>query len=529
MPGNYPVLVHEWLKKSAGERPDKTLIICGSQRITFRQLNEQSDNLASAFRRQGVSHQDRIIIFLDNSIEAVIALFAALKVGCVFIPLNGQLKAPKLSFILKDSQARFLISSGQKAHVVKEAVQEYTENLCLIFTRSNAAVQEQFNNCLAFETLIAQAADLSDLPPMDEIIDQDMAALIYTSGSTGEPKGVICTHMNMISAARSVIQYTQQSADDIILCILPMSFGYGLYQIIMSVMCGGTVIIEQSFTFFHQLLSKISEYKVTGFPLVPTVMAMMLNLQDLSQYDFSSLRFLTNAGAALPVGHIQRFRSLFPEVQIYSMYGLTECKRVSYLPPDQIDIRPDSVGKAMTNCRVFIVDENGNPVKPGEPGELVIQGSNVMSGYWQNPALSAQVYRNGELLHQRYLYSGDYFKQDEEGYLYFLGRKDDMIKTRGERVSPKEIENVLSQHPGVAEVAVIGIPEPVLGQAPKAFIVKSAHAAVLAEDILKYAMDNMERFMVPQAVEFIDALPKTPNGKVDKKVLKQQEKLQTGT
>lgn len=524
MPVNCPVLVHEWLKKSAAALPDKTAVICGNSSVTFHQLNEQSDNLANVFRRYGLSHQDRVLIFLDNSIEAVIALFAVMKAGGVFVFLNGQLRAAKLAFILEDAQARFLITSGQKMKTVQEALEKSAEKPRLIFTGSNEKIRNSFPGSLDFKLLIKESGDLSNLPPACRMIDQDLSALIYTSGSTGNPKGVMTPHLNMIAASRSVIQYTELNFKDVILCVLPLSYGYGLYQVIMSVMCGSTVVLERSFAYFHQFLLKISAHQVTAFPVVPTVVAMMLNLPDLSQYDFSSLRFITTAGAALPVEHIQRLRSLLPDVQIYSMYGLTECKRVSYLPPEQIDIRPDSVGKAIPNCRVFIVDEAGTPVKTGEVGELIIQGANVMPGYWgKDPEETSQVYKNGPLPNQRYLYSGDYFKQDEEGYLYFLGRKNDMIKIRGERVSPKEIENILTCYSGVAEAAVIGIPDPVLGEVPKAFVVKSSSSDVSEEELKKYAAEHMERVMVPQTMEFIKSLPKTPNGKIDKRTLKDRE------
>ncbi len=518
----YPILVHQWLEKTASEFPDKTALVCGKESITYRELNEKSDNMAAALRLNGISHQDRVVIFLENSIETVISLYAVAKAGAIFVIVNEQLKAAKLAYIINNSQAKFLVSSGPKIKTVSLAVNECHGKPKLIFTRINKKVTDQFNDSLAFEELTSSKPDTAGISTVVEIIDQDLAALIYTSGSTGEPKGVMSSHLNMISAARSIIQYTKQCSGDIILNVLPLSFDYGLYQVIMSVMFGGTVILEKSFAYFHQVLLKISEYKVTGFPIVPTIVAMMLNLQDLSKYDFSSLRFITNTGAALPVEHIRRFRKLFPRLEIYSMYGLTECKRVSYLPVEQIDIRPDSVGIAMPNCRVLIVDNDGKPVNTGEIGELIIQGSNVMPGYWQDPQLSAKVYKTG-YLNLRYLYSGDFFKQDKDGYLYFLGRKDDMIKTRGERVSPKEIENIISQYPGVAEVAVIGIPEPIMSQVPKAFIVKANGYNLNTDDILKYSIENMERFMVPGAVEFIDALPKTPNGKIDKNKLKEQE------
>jgi long-chain acyl-CoA synthetase len=246
---------------------------------------------------------------------------------------------------------------------------------------------------------------------------------------------------------------------------------------------------------------------------------MLLKIKNLKKYDFSSLRYITNTGAALPVEHIKRIRNELPDVRIFSMFGLTECKRVCYLPPDEIDRRPGSVGKAMPNCEVFIVDENEQEVKPGEVGELVVRGSNVMKGYWNSPDLTAKYFRPGLNFSENLLFTGDYFKKDTEGYLYFLGRKDDMIKSRGERLSAKEIENVIYQIEGIIEVAVIGVPDEILGQVIKAYIVKDSDFKIAQKDVLKYCSQHLESFAIPKYIEFVDKIPKTPHGKIDKLTL----------
>jgi acyl-coenzyme A synthetase/AMP-(fatty) acid ligase len=323
----------------------------------------------------------------------------------------------------------------------------------------------------------------------------------------------------MISAARSIIHYLENTEDDVILNVLPLSFDYGLYQVLMTMMFGGTVVLEKSFLYIHKILERIAQERVTGFPIVPTILAMLLKLQDLKKYDFGSLRYISNTGAALPVEHIRKLRNLFPGVKIFSMFGLTECKRVCYLPPEEIDTRPASVGKAMPNCEVFIFDEAGNEVKPGEIGELVIRGSNVMRGYWNAPELTAKYYRPGRFPGEILLYSGDYFRQDSEGFLYFIGRKDEMIKSKGERLSAKEIENVICEMDGVAETAVIGVPDEILGQAVKAFITIDGSSIISQNDVLKYCKENLEPFAIPKYIEFVEELPKTAHGKIDKKAL----------
>ena len=522
-----PTLVHEWLSRSARRFPDKVALVCGARRWTYKTIDQRAGHLASALLDAGVRRGDRVAVFMDNSAETVISLYGILKAGGVFIILAGSLKGAKLRYILKNSGANVLITHTSKAKVVNDALSKGNGDRKLIWvgltkripqrlSKSSQSWDEIFSN---FDDKIADGQKVSRLP---RCVDVDLATLIYTSGSTGEPKGVMSTHHNMISAARSIIQYIGNVENDIILDVLPLSFDYGLYQVIMAFMFGGTVVLEKSFMYLHSILERIAQEKVTGFPIVPTIVAMLLKLQDLKKYDFSTLRYMTNTGAALPVEHIRRLRDMFPNVTMISMFGLTECKRVSYLPPEELDRIPSSVGKAMPNCEVFVVDENGNPVPPGQTGELIIRGSNVMQGYWADPEITARSYKDGQYPSSRILHSGDYFKQDERGFLYFLGRKDDMIKSKGERISAKEVENNISSMEGVAEVAIIGVPDEIFGQAIKAYIVPAPGVELQEKQVLKYCAENMETFMVPKYVEFMDSLPKTPNGKIDKKQLKEK-------
>jgi long-chain acyl-CoA synthetase len=519
-----PTLVHEWLRRSAQRFPDKAALICGRQRWTYKAINQRSDHLAAALIDAGVRRGDRVVVLLDNSAETVISLYGILKAGGVFIILAGSLKGAKLRYILENSGASVLITHTSKAKIIGDALSEGASDCKVIWVGHSSRIPKEMSQfSLSWDEIFSDFEDrISDMPDVrfPRCIDVDLATLIYTSGSTGEPKGVMSTHHNMISAARSIIQYIGNVEDDIILDVLPLSFDYGLYQVIMAFMFGGTVVLERSFLYLHSVLEQISQEKVTGFPIVPTIVAMLLKMQDLKKYDFSTLRYMTNTGAALPVGHIQKLRKMFPHVTIISMFGLTECKRVSYLPPEELDRIPSSVGKAMPNCEVFVVDEDGQQVPPGQTGELIIRGSNVMQGYWRDPEITARTYRDGQYPSGRILHSGDYFRQDERGFLFFLGRKDDMIKSKGERISAKEVENTITGMEGIAEVAVIGVPDEILGQAIKAYIVPGPDVELAEKPVLKYCAENMETFMVPKYIEFMDALPKTPNGKIDKKQLK---------
>ncbi len=518
-----PVLVHDWLSRSARRFPDKVALICEEQRLTYREIERRSTHLAVDLIENGMRRHERVIVLLDNSAETVISLYGILKAGGAFIILSSSLKGQKLRYILDNSEAGILITHTSKSKVIKDALGDNQRKCKIVWVGSKKGIPEELTSCSrnwddVFSNYTVE--DNSQSACLPRCIDVDLATLIYTSGSTGEPKGVISTHHNMISAARSIVQYIDNVEDDIILDVLPLSFDYGLYQVIMAFMFGGTIVLEKSFLYLHRVLERIEQEKVTGFPIVPTIVAMLLKQQDLSKYDFSTLRYMTNTGAALPVEHIKKLRSIFDHVTIISMFGLTECKRVGYLPPEELDRRPSSVGKAMPNCETFVVDENDNEVAPGQTGELIIRGSNVMQGYWKDAEMTAKAYRNRRYPSERMLYSGDYFRQDEDGFLYFLGRKDDMIKSKGERISAKEVENIICAMDGVSEAAVVGLPDEILGQAIKAYMVLSPGVELTEKQILKYCSENMEIFMIPKYIEFMENLPKTPNGKIDKKQLK---------
>lgn len=514
----FPTLIQHYLSLSACRSPEKVALICEHDRLTYVQLEQQSTQLAHALRNAGIQRQDRVIIFMENSIESIISLYGILKAGAVFVIVNAAIKPKKLAYLIHDSGAAAIITQTEKATIVESVVGDLKSGVKIFWQGCSHDIPNELTSISQdWDSIFSNQSSLAVLP--DFSLDLDLAALIYTSGSTGEPKGVMSTHCNMISAARSIIHYLENTPEDVILNVLPLSFDYGLYQVLMTIMFGGTVVIEKSFLYIHKILERIAQDRVTGFPIVPTILAMLLKLQDLKKYDFGSLRYISNTGAALPVEHIRKLRKLFSGIKIYSMFGLTECKRVCYLPPEEIDRRPASVGKAMPNCEVFILDEAGNEVKAGEIGELVVRGSNVMKGYWNAPEQTAKYFRPGRLPGEILLYSGDYFRRDAEAFLYFIGRKDEMIKSKGERLSAKEIENVICEIEGVIEAAVIGVSDEILGQAIKVFIVASDQKSITQNDVLKYCKDNLEPYAIPKYIEFVAELPKTAHGKIDKKAL----------
>jgi len=526
-----PILVHDYLSFSAQKFPDKEALIYGNERLTYKDLDERSDALSCALIDAGMNRHDRVIIFLDSSFETVISLYGILKAGGTFVILNSSMKAKKLRYILEDSGATFLITHTKKADIIHEVFGKLTTLPTVLWIGDSfpEIVMELSTHTLLWDEIYKNLQSQSSFRTLSQVqksrssIDVDLAALIYTSGSTGEPKGVMSSHYNMVSAARSIIQYIGNKPDDIIIDVLPLSFDYGLYQVIMAFIFGGTVVLEKSFLYPVKILESIEKERVTGFPIVPTIASLLLKMKNINNYDLSCLRYMTNTGAALPVETIQKLKIILPNVKLFSMFGLTECKRVSYMPPEELNNRPSSVGKAIPNCEVFIIDDNGKEVSLGEVGELVVRGANVTMGYWNAPDLTIKTFRNGRYPGERILYSGDLFKKDKEGYLYFVGRIGEMIKTKGERVSPKEIENVLFELEQIVEAAVIGIPDEIFGEVIKAYVVPYPNTHITTKEILSYCRKNLESFMIPQDIEIRKELPKTSHGKIDKKALVQWE------
>lgn len=515
-------LVQHFLENSAARLPDKVALICGDQRLTYKEINQGADQLAAhLIDVGGIKRQDRVAIFLDNSAESVIALFGILKAGAIFIMLNASLKAKKLNYILKDCGARTLIAHFSKAQIIKDAIRGVPELKDLVWVGNPLSLVDKeltVNNCLWNEIMFQPQAP--SLKPFGPAIDIDLAAIIYTSGSAGKPKGVMSSHCSIVSAARSIIQYLENVEDDIILNALPLSFDYGLYQVLMTFCFGGTVILEKSFSYPYRVIERLIQEKASGFPIVPTMLATLLQMKDFKKTAFSSLRYISSTASAMPVDHIKKLKKFLPHVKVYSMYGLTECKRVSYLPPEELDFRPDSVGIPMPNVEVFVIDEHGFEVGPNEVGELVVRGSTVMQGYWNSPQETKLRFRPGKCRGETLLYTGDLFRRDEDGFLYFVGRSDDMIKTRDALVSPKEIENCLCELEEVVEAVVIGVPDDIFGQAIKAVVVVNNNQKVTDKKIFRHCQQNLEPFMVPKYVEFRDRFEKMASGKIDKKKLK---------
>ncbi|BCM17883.1 class I adenylate-forming enzyme family protein [Mesorhizobium sp. J8] len=509
-------LLHDYLIHSAGRLGDKVALVCNRRRVTYAEIDERSNGVAQSLAAAGVQRGDRVVIFADNTVETVVSFWAVLKANAVVSIVNPLTKSEKLDYLLNDCRPAALITDQHLRSVFNEPARN-CHSLRQVIVSGPIGDDElsQLPHAVRWE----MAAARSPAAPTRRSIDIDLAAIIYTSGSTGEPKGVMLTHRNMTAACTSIASYLELREDEVILNVLPLAFDYGLYQMLMAFRTGARLVLERSFAFPAQILQVIKDEKITGFPGVPTIFASLAELKSLKDHDFSSIRYVTNTAAALPLKHITMLRDLFKGARIYSMYGLTECKRCTYLPPEDLARKPLSVGIAIPNTEMWIVDDNDQRVEPGTVGQLVIRGATVMKGYWDKPEATARKLRPGPLPGEQVLYTGDYCRMDEEGYLYFIGRGDEIIKSRGEKVAPKEVENVLVNIPGVKEAAVVGVPDELLGQAVKAFVVIEQGHIVGERQLQMECQKRLENFMVPKSIVIVPSLPRTDTGKLKKVAL----------
>ncbi|HWJ87749.1 MAG TPA: class I adenylate-forming enzyme family protein [Pelagibacterium sp.] len=502
--------IEHYLTQSAKRWPDKTALVAGPVRLTYAELDHRASALAGALAQTGIGCGDRVLVFLDNSWEAAIAIFGILKAGAAFSPINAATKAQKLAYMIDHSRPRAVITRTRMAQTLASAMDQARHRPMAIVAGDASPV---LSDALAFSAMIEGSGDLPDHGGTAD----DLAMLIYTSGSTGQPKGVMMTHANMDAAARSVMGYLNNDAEDVLLSVLPLAHSYGLYQLITAMMAGATLVLEKSFAFPRVILDTLRTERVTGLPIVPSMAALMLDQIDPERDVFPDLRYTTTASAALPPSHLARLRTVFPNAALYSMYGQTECKRATYLPPERLADKPDSVGIAIPGTDVYVADDNGQTLPAGMTGELMVRGPHVMQGYWEDPEATAHALRPGSRPGEKVLATGDLFYADSEGFLYFVARKDDIIKTRGEKVAPREVEAALLSHPAIAEAIVIGRDDAVLGQAICALVV-SRDPELTEKDVVRHCARLLEDFMVPKTVIFRQTLPKTDTGKLSRKL-----------
>jgi len=519
-----PKLLHEIITEAAAHCPDAPALQQKNKRLTYRQLEQLIDQKSQALLALHLQARQRVGVYLPKQQETVSSFFAISRAGGVFVPINPVLKAPQVSHILQDCDVQILITAKNRLQGLADVLEGCPALHSIILVDADipelpASVAQKL---FTWQDFLAAARQRLPLPPG---IDADMAAILYTSGSTGKPKGVVLCHRNIIEGGKSVNQYLEITAKDRILAVLPFSFDYGLNQLI-SAMLAGCCCVLLDYLLPGDVIKSLVKHKITGLAAVPPLWAQLAQLdwpQDINEH----LRYMTNSGGKMPKKILHALREKVPACRFFLMYGLTEAFRSTYLPPEQLDLRPDSMGKAIPNAEVLVVREDGSPCAPHEPGELVHRGTLVAMGYWNDPVKTAERFKPApgqfkELpITEIAVWSGDTVSQDEEGFLYFVGRQDDMIKTSGYRVSPTEIEEVLYASGIVKEAAAIGIPHETLGQAIVVIIVPEEHGFDL-QSLLNICKSQLPNFMVPHNIEALSSLPKNPNGKINRKALEQQ-------
>jgi long-chain acyl-CoA synthetase len=485
--------VGEELAAAAARDPGREAVVTPDGVLTYADLDAAASRVAAGLTAQGVRRGDRVSLLLPNSAEMCAAIYGVLRAGAAISPLNPSIKRDKLARVIAHAGAAALLTDEQHLELAQAA---------------------------AGDVPVLRPSDLDgdELPAPP--IDVDLAALLYTSGSTGEPKGVMLSHRNISFVVGSIVDYLEQTAEDRVLCLLPLSFGYGLYQLLASVRVGGTLVLERGLAFPGRLIQLLEDQRVTGLPGVPTIWQVMVSLEGLADRELPHLRFLTNAGAALPLSVVGQVRSTFPSARLFLMYGQTECARVAYLPPERVDQQPESVGIPIPGTEAWVARGDGSEADAGEVGELMVRGSHVMQGYWKDPEGTAERLRPGRWPWERVLATGDLFRRDEQSLLHFVARQDDIIKSRGEKVAPIEVEKVLLELDEVREAAVVGVPDVRLGEAVHAHLALRAAGALDGRAVRRHCADRLEDHMVPAAVVFHDELPRTSNGKLDRRALK---------
>ena len=482
-------------------------------------LEDALNQAASGLRALGVERNERVAVYLPKQFETAIAMFATSAAGGVFVPVNPVLKPEQVGHILRDCATRILITSPDRERLLSDTLAE-CPNLARVVVTGDDTDESPRDHGVPVSGWEQMLADTQ--APHLQRIDSDMAAILYTSGSTGRPKGVVLSHQNMLAGAKSVATYLRNRADDRLLAVLPFSFDYGLSQLTTAFTVGASVVL-MDYLLPRDVIRAVARYQVTGLAAVPPLWNQLAELA-WPEEAAASLRYITNSGGAMPVATTTQLRAALPETDVYLMYGLTEAFRSTYLDPSQVASRPESMGKAIPNAEIMVVRPDGIECDPDEPGELVHRGALVALGYWGDrektdirfkpaPGLPEGL-PNPELA----VWSGDQVRRDVDGYLYFIGRNDDMIKTSGYRVSPGEIEEVVFDMPDVQQAVAFGAPHPQLGSGI-VLIVQSDTVGLDVDAILAHCRIHLPMFMLPGHVEIVTTLPRNPNGKIDRKTL----------
>jgi len=514
-------LLHELPLDSAARSPDAPCLKHKAESLTYAEFAARLQQFASALIALGLERRDRVAVYLPKQFETVITMFGAARAGCVFVPVNPLLKPAQVAYILRDCNVRLLVTSAERYATLRESLADCPDLAHVVIT-------DELRDAGAARYAAHRWGDLpgSANASGHRVIDQDMVSIFYTSGSTGKPKGVVLSHKNMVTGAHSVAQYLHNVADDRILAALPFSFDYGFSQLSTAFSVGASVCL-MDYLFARDILTILERERITGLAGVPPLWAQLADLSwpaALAEH----VRYITNSGGAMPGATLRKLRQALPRSEVFLMYGLTEAFRSTYLPPSEVERRPGSIGKAIPNAEILIVRPDGTPCAPDEPGELVHRGSLVALGYWNDVPKTAERFKpapgqpDGLKIPELAVWSGDTARTDADGYLYFIGRADEMIKTSGYRVSPTEVEEAAFASGLVADAVAVGIPHESLGQVVALIVSPLPDRKPDTDALLKACKTLLPTFMVPQHIRWQDSLPRNPNGKYDRPALAAQ-------
>ena len=507
----YSKLVHNFLEDSAAKYPDKDALFVNDKWYTYSYINERANQTARFLIDQGVRPGDRIAFYLENSAEYVITYYGVLKAGAVTAALNTELTADNVSYILEDCGVKFLFSNPKSFRRIKSVLDtdQLTDFAIWADPQKVKIKSEKVNIHYLPEAVNSLPGENTAL----KIVDLDLASIVYTSGSTGKPRGAVLSHLNIVTNTRSIVDYLELTHDDRILDILPFYYIYGKSLLNTHFFAGGSVVVDNRFLYPNVVLKTMQEQKATGFSGVPSTFTILLNRSNIRSLKFDYLRYVTQAGGAMAPAVQKDVAKVFSPAKLFIMYGATEASaRLSYLPPEELERKWGSIGIGIPNVDLFVADSQGRRLAPGEQGEIAARGANIMQGYWNHPEETRKVLKHG------LYYTGDLGTMDEDGFIYVVGRSKDMIKIGGNRASGKEIEDAIYEHEAVADAAVIGVADEIMGEVPKAFIVlKEADGGGADEEVLKtFLKDRLASYKMPKYFEFRESLPKNKSGKIQK-------------
>jgi long-chain acyl-CoA synthetase len=503
-------LIHHFLEESAKSHPAKVAVIHEGVRATYGEIEAKAGRLASWLKDEGVARGDRVAVIMENCLEYIVSYFGVLKMGATVAPISNDIKPMGLLPLLTELEPKILITSGRHENVLKALEYDQLRIRGLVLKRPKFEWPSAPFPITLWDEVVQGR---SDPRPSVAVEDSSLACILYTSGSTGKPKGVMLSHRNIVSNTHSICTYLELSDKDIQMVVLPFFYVMGMSLLNTHFAVGGTLVINNKFAFPASVVKQMVEECVTGFSGVPSTYAYLLNRSPFEAYKdrFEYLRYCSQAGGHMPRQIKENLRRVLPaRTKIYIMYGATEASgRITYLEPNRFSDKMDSIGKPISKVGVRILDKDGEEVAIGTIGELVVSGPNIMMGYWKEPEATAKA------LDEKGYHTGDLGYRDEEGYLYAVGRTDNLIKMGGHRINPQEIEDTIMESGLAIETLVLGMSDKLLGQKIVALVTPKAEGCT-ENEVMSFCAAAVPKYKLPAGIKLVKGLPKSASGKVDR-------------